>query len=99
MANYVYRLPPDDPPPAPSALQIGLDWERFHLPPFAGGLVDQPIRLMKQIRLALNAYHAIQSYRSAQASLSADSAQRFYSANPELMKFMQYVWSLQDHAS
>jgi len=72
-----------------------LDWQNFHTPPIAGGMFDQPIQLMKEIRLALMAYNTINAYRSAQKQLSDEDSTKFFNANPDVMKFMEEVWKLQ----
>ena len=97
MADHIYGLPKEKPTPLPYLLQIGLDWQRFHTPFRAGGLEDQPIKLMRDVRAALNAYNAINAWRDAQ-HLSADNLAKFYGANNKLVKFMEYVWSLQNAA-
>jgi hypothetical protein len=79
----------------PAVLQIGLDWIKYHTPPYDGGLRDQPIRLMRNIRNAVNAYNSINSWKNAQ-NLTPEAEQKFLSANQKLVKFMEYVWSLQD---
>jgi hypothetical protein len=96
VANYIYRQPPEKPMPPPRALLIGLDWKSFHTPPYAGGLADQPIRLMKDIRLALHTYNSIQSWREAQNNLNAKAFEKFCSSRPELVRFMQDIWFLQE---
>jgi hypothetical protein len=96
VANSIYGLPREAPPPPPYVLQLGLDWLKYHIPPRAGGLEDQPMRLMRDIRAAVNSYHAIQAYRSAQ-QLNAEAQQKWYAANADVMKFMEYLWSLQDN--
>lgn len=88
MANYVYGLPKDHPSPPPYALGIALDWREFHTPPYAGGLYEQPIQLLKEIRFSLNAYEAIKTWRTAQHTLNGDAFQKFCSANQPLVKFM-----------
>lgn len=75
-----------------------MDWQAFHTPPYAGGLADQPIRLMKDIRLALHAYNSIQSWRDAQSRLKPDVFSKFCSSRPELVEFMQKVWALQEES-
>ena len=67
----------------------------MHTPPVAGGLRDQPLRLMKEIRLALNVYDAIQSYRFAEG-LSSEGFSRFSSQYPGVMRMMQTIWELQE---
>ncbi len=69
---------------------------QFHTPPVAGGLRDQPIQLMKEIRLALMTYNTISAYRHAQGWLSDERFIKFCNTNPEIMKFMQEVWKLQE---
>ena len=97
VANHIYRLPREKPTPAPYALTLGLDWLEFHVPPVAGGHYDQPIRLMRQIRTALQTYKAITAYRSAQ-QMSAESFTKFCSANSDIVKFMSEIWAMQDEA-
>lgn len=84
----MYRQPREKPPPAPYALIVGFDWQRFHLPPTAGGMDDQPLQLLKEIRFTLNVYEAIQAWRNAQHNLSSEGFSKFCSANPDLVKFM-----------
>lgn len=84
----MYRLPREKPTPAPYALVIGLDWQRFHIPPTAGGMDSQPLQLMKEVRFCLNVYDAIQAWRNAQNNLSSEGFSKFCSANPALVKFM-----------
>lgn len=91
----MYGLPKENPTPPPKALQIGLDWQRFHTPYRAGGLEDQPLGLLRDVRRALNTYHSIRAWREAQY-LSAEGQSNFYAANQDLVKFMEYVWSLQN---
>jgi hypothetical protein len=79
----------------PRALQVGLDWMKFGTPYRAGGLEDQPLHLWRDVRSALNTYQAIHNWRSGQ-QLDAVGQQKFYSANKDLVKFMEYIWSLQD---
>lgn len=95
MADHIYRLPREAPTPAPYALSVGLDWLDFSTPPYAGGLTDQPIQLLKEIRLTLKTYNAIQAYRTAKAQLSDEGFIKFCNANSDIMKFMEFVWSLQ----
>lgn len=75
-----------------------MDWLEFHTPPYSGGLLDQPIRLMKEIRLCLDTYQNITTWRSAQNSLNAEAFSKFCSAHSDLVRFMEYVWSEQDKA-
>ncbi len=96
MADFVYQLPREKPTPAPYALSIGLDWQNLHTPPYAGGLTDQPIQLMKDIRSALAAYNSINAYRLAQNNLSGEAFVQFCNANTPIMKFMETVWKLQE---
>jgi hypothetical protein len=95
----VYRLPRERPAPPPYALTIGLDWQEFHTPPCAGGLRDQPIQLMKEIRLTLTTYNTINAYRRAQAQLSDEGFTKFCNSNRPMMKFMEEVWKLQEEDS
>lgn len=97
MADWVYGLPKENPTPLPQALQIGLDWKTYHTPPYAGGLADQPMQLLRDVRSAVYTYNAISSWRDAQ-QLSAERLQAFYATHGDLVKFMEYVWSLQEHA-
>jgi hypothetical protein len=76
-----------------------LDWLEFHTAPYAGGLADQPIRLMRQIRTAIATYQAINAYRTASSSLNAESFAKYCNQNPQMMTFMQQVWELQDKAN
>jgi hypothetical protein len=99
VANYIYRLPREKPTPIPYALSIGLDWLEFQTPPYAGGLVDQPMHLMRNIRTALSTYQTINAYRTASASLNAESFSKYCNQNPQMMKLMQQVWDLQDEAN
>jgi len=89
-------LPKEAPTPQPYALQLGLDWLAFHTPPYAGGLADQPMQLLRAIRSAVNTYHAINAYKDAHTVLSGESLSKWYAANRNIMKFMEYVWSLQN---
>ncbi len=83
----------------PEALRIGLDWQNFHTPPYAGGLTDQPMRLLREVRVAINAYNAVSAWRNAQHQLGGEALAKFYSMNSDLVEFMDYVWSLQDNAT
>lgn len=83
----------------PHALSLGLDWLKFHTPPYRGGLADQPMHLMRQIRTAVSTYEAINSYRTASSSLSAESFMKYCDQNPQMMTFMQQVWALQEEAN
>jgi len=51
---------------------------------------------MKEIRTALEAYNTITAYRSAQKRLSDDAFVKFCNGNPQLMKFMEEIWKLQE---
>ncbi len=73
-----------------------MDWLEFHTPPYAGGLADQPIQLMRKIRTALSTYQTINAYRTASSSLTAEGFSKYCNQNPQLMTFMQQVWELQD---
>lgn len=73
-----------------------MDWVQFHTPPVSGGLRDQPIQLMKDIHLALTTYNYINAYRQAQNQLSSEGFIKFCNAYPDLMKFMEAVWKLQE---
>lgn len=95
VARFAYRRP-NQTAPAPPALSIGLDWREFHTPPCAGGMRDQPVKLLNEIRLALSTYDAINAWRQAQNQLNADGFQSFCSSNPRLVDFMQRLWALQD---
>lgn len=77
------------------ALSVGLDWREFHTPPVAGGLRDQPISLMRAMRIALNTYDAIQAYRNA-PQYSAEANSQYFERNPQIMKTMQLIWKLQE---
>jgi hypothetical protein len=96
VADYLYGLPRHAPPPPPVALQLGLDWKEYKTPPCAGGLFDQPLELLKQIRLAMSTHASITAWRQAQNVMSAESFTKFCSAHPDLVTFMQMVWSLQE---
>lgn len=52
------------------------------------------MRLMRDVRSAVNTYQAIRTWRDAQ-QMNAATLQKFYSANGDLIKFMEYVWKLQ----
>lgn len=67
----------------------------MHTPPVSGGLRDQPMHLMKHLRLALTVYDVIQAYRGAEA-LGVDAFSRFCARNPRVMTTMQTIWDLQD---
>jgi len=54
---------------------------------------------MRKIRAVLNAYDAIEAWRNAQRSLNPEALSRFYSQHPDIVKFMELIWSLQDAAS
>ena len=97
MADYFYRRKTEDgnASPAPRALLIGLDWLQFQIPICAGGMRDQPIALMRNMRYALSVYQSLKAWRDAQ-SLSAESLSKFYSANQDLVSFMSDVWALQE---
>jgi len=50
--------------------------------------------LMHRMRIALNTYNAVKEFRSAQR-LKAEELSRWSSANPKIVKFMEYIWKLQ----
>ena len=77
------------------ALSVGLDWREFHTPPVDGGLRDQPISLMRAMRIALNTYDAIQAYRNA-PQYSVEANNQYFERNPQIMKTMQEIWKLQE---
>lgn len=83
----VYAKPPPE-------LMIGLDWLKFHTPPRAGGLRDQPIRLMQRMKIALNTYQCVKTYRSA-SCLSDKAFGEWASENNQVIEFMQFIWKLQ----
>jgi hypothetical protein len=76
-----------------------LDWLRFHTPPVAGGLADQPLHLMREIRTAVAVYENIHAWRSAEANLSPDGFSKFCSAHPDLVSFMSEIWTLQEETT
>jgi hypothetical protein len=51
---------------------------------------------MRQIRTALNAYHNITAWRSAQRSLNAEALSKFYADHVDLVNYMEYIWKLQE---
>jgi hypothetical protein len=71
-----------------------LDWVRFNTSPFSGGLYDQPIQLLRNIKNLLNVHNAINAWKSANAGLSGDGLIKWMNANKDIVKFMEYVWSL-----
>lgn len=81
---------------APRALVIGLDWIQFHTPPYMVGLQDQPIRLMKEIRLTLSTFNSINAWRNAERNMKLDGFMQFCNANPDLVKFMRELWQAQE---
>jgi len=51
--------------PPPRALTIAQQCEHWHALPNAGGIFDQPIRLMEDMRVALNVYRSEKAFRYA----------------------------------
>jgi hypothetical protein len=78
----------------PPELQTAFDWLRFNTPLRAGGLQDQPLLLMHRMKIALNTYETVRAWRSAQ-TLPGDALGKWTGANPKIVKFMEYIWSLQ----
>ena len=95
MADYFYGLPREKPTPLPYALRIGFDWSEYHTPPVAGGLIDQPIGLLRDIRTAVNTYHALRAWREAEASLQGPAFDKWCALNSKTIEFVNYVWTLQ----
>ena len=71
----------------PRELQLGLDWRGFRVPPYEGGLMDQPIGLMDKIRACLNIYDAMNVYHKAEDSV------KWARENPELWQIASNVLS------
>jgi hypothetical protein len=78
-------------------LTLGLDWQRFNTPPYAGGLRDQPIRMLRTIRYLLNVYNSVRNWKEANTYLGAEALTKWMNANSDLIKFMTFIWSLEDH--
>lgn len=96
-ADYAYEIKDEHgqyakPPPA---LLIGFDWQRFHLAPRAGGLHDQPLLLLHQIRLTLNVYDAVKAYREANNILKGEALSKWFSTNGKIVRLLEYIWKLQ----
>jgi hypothetical protein len=97
VADYAYDKKFEDgsyaqPPPE---LVIGMDWLNFGTPPRAGGLYDQPLCLMRRIRRAIQVYNNVKSWRMA-SRLKAEAFNAWQSANSNVVRFMEYIWSLND---
>lgn len=50
--------------------------------------------MMYRMRTALNVYESVKAYRLAHANLSAEALSKWYGQNGKLVKFMEYLWSL-----
>jgi len=99
-ADFAYEKKREDNPETyidpPPELLIAFDWIRFHTPPRAGGLADQPLLLLHRIRTALNTYENVKAYRTAHSNLGEKALTKWYAQNGKLMKFMEYIWRLQN---
>jgi hypothetical protein len=98
VADYFYRPVGDkdqSPIPIPRALQIGMDWMKFHVAPCAGGMRDQPLHLLREIRQALAVYQTLETWKAV-GRMSADRYSAFCSAHPEVLVFMQELWAAQE---
>ena len=80
-----------EPPPE---LSIAFECLKFNTLPRAGGLRDQPQLLMRRMKIALNTYESVRAFRGAQ-DMKAEAFSKWQSANPKIVKFMQYIWKLQ----
>ncbi len=80
----------------PYELMMGLDWVRFGTPPYPGSLRDQPIRMMRTLRYLLSVHNTIQSWKEANNYLSSEGLSKWMSANNEIVKFMTFIWSLEE---
>lgn len=50
--------------------------------------------MMYRMRTALNVYESVRAYRLAHANLGAEALSKWYGQNGKLVKFMEYLWSL-----
>lgn len=50
--------------------------------------------MMSRMRTALNVYESVRAYRQAHANLSADALTKWYGQNGKLVKFMEFLWSM-----
>lgn len=53
------------------------------------------MRLLHRMRIALNTYESVKAYRTASATLSAEAFSKWSGQNARLLKFMEYIWTLQ----
>ncbi len=83
-------------PSPPSELVLGLDWIRFNTPPYSGGLRDQPMRMMRTIRYLLNVHNSINAWKEANAYLGVEALSKWMGANSDIVKFMTFIWSLEE---
>jgi hypothetical protein len=84
-------------PAPPYELLIGLDWTRFGTPPYSGGLLEQPIRMMRNIRYLLSVHNSILSWNEANNCLGFEALSKWMGVNHELVEFMTFIWSLEDN--
>jgi len=73
-------------------LIVGLDWQRFNTPYRAGGLEDQPILMLRRMKIALAVYNAVTAWIYKYTPTS-ESEKYWYFMHAEDMKILQRIWN------
>lgn len=76
--------------PAPPELIIGLDWLRFSTPYRAGGLQDQPLHLLRRMKIALTVCSAVNEWKYKYTP-TPESERYWYFMHVETMKIVHKI--------
>ena len=81
--------------PPPPALKYAQQCEHWHALPNGGGLWDQPIRLMEDMRVCMNVYRSVKAFRfKMNNSTKHNNIVHWQKANPQAWAVAAAVMSL-----